>query len=71
VLRGPGRLHPLTEELGDQAAAALVESLAVLVRRLARAHGGVPAKWLGDGGDVPLKGFARPVRLLEACRASG
>jgi adenylate cyclase len=39
----------LTEEQGDQAAAALVESLAVLVRRLAREHGGVPAKWLGDG----------------------
>src|SRR4029450_12033731 len=39
----------LTEERGDQAAAALVESLAVLVRRSARAHGGVPAKWLGDG----------------------
>jgi class 3 adenylate cyclase len=39
----------LTEERGDQAAAALVESLAVLVRRLAREHGGVPAKWLGDG----------------------
>ena len=39
----------LTEERGDQAAAALVESLAVLVRRSSRAHGGVPAKWLGDG----------------------
>jgi adenylate cyclase len=39
----------LTEERGDQAAAALVESLAVLVRRSAAAHGGVPAKWLGDG----------------------
>ena len=39
----------LTEERGDQAAAALVESLAVLVRRLAGEHGGVPAKWLGDG----------------------
>jgi adenylate cyclase len=39
----------LTEEQGDQAAAELVELLAVLVRRSARAHGGVPAKWLGDG----------------------
>jgi adenylate cyclase len=39
----------LTEERGDQAAAELVESLAVLVRRSSRAHGGVPAKWLGDG----------------------
>jgi adenylate cyclase len=120
----------LTEERGDQAA-ALVESLVVLVRRLAGEHGGVPAKWLGDGvmlyvrepagavlavvvqggdyfgrtvnlaariasragagqvlvsesvlqapppdgvrfvelGEVQLKGFARPVRLLEVCRA--
>ncbi len=39
----------LTEERGDQAAAELVESLAVLVRRSSRVHGGAPAKWLGDG----------------------
>jgi adenylate cyclase len=39
----------LTEEHGDQAAAELAESLAVLVRRSSREHGGVPAKWLGDG----------------------
>src|SRR5215216_6643156 len=39
----------LTEEQGDQAAAELAESLAVLVRRSSREHGGVPAKWLGDG----------------------
>jgi class 3 adenylate cyclase len=39
----------LTEERGDQAAAALVESLAVLVRRLAGEHGRVSARWLGDG----------------------
>ncbi|MFL6295256.1 MAG: adenylate/guanylate cyclase domain-containing protein [Actinomycetes bacterium] len=39
----------LTEERGDAAAAALAESLAVLVDRSARAHGGVPVKWLGDG----------------------
>jgi adenylate cyclase len=39
----------LTEERGDQAAAALAESLAVLVRRSSREHGGVPVKWLGDG----------------------
>jgi class 3 adenylate cyclase len=34
----------LTEERGDQAAAALVESLAVLVRRLAGEHGRVSAR---------------------------
>ncbi|HEX3202959.1 MAG TPA: hypothetical protein VHW42_13625, partial [Actinomycetes bacterium] len=39
----------LTEERGDAAAAALAESLAVLVDRSARGHGGVPVKWLGDG----------------------
>jgi adenylate cyclase len=39
----------LTEERGDRAAAALAETLAVLVDRSAREHGGVPVKRLGDG----------------------
>jgi adenylate cyclase len=39
----------LTEEHGDQAAAKLAETLAVLVDRSSREHGGVPVKWLGDG----------------------
>src|SRR5919106_1463563 len=39
----------LTEQRGDAAAAALAETLAVLVNRSSRAHGGVPVKWLGDG----------------------
>ena len=39
----------LTEEHGDQAAAALAETLSVLVERSSREHGGVPVKWLGDG----------------------
>jgi len=39
----------LTEERGDAAAAALAETLSVLVGRSAREHGGVPVKWLGDG----------------------
>ena len=39
----------LTEERGDQAAAALAETLTVLVGRSSREHGGVPVKWLGDG----------------------
>jgi adenylate cyclase len=39
----------LTEEQGDQVAAGLAESLAVLVDRSSREHGGVPVKWLGDG----------------------
>jgi adenylate cyclase len=39
----------LTEQHGDQVAAELAGRLAVLVDRSARAHGGVPVKWLGDG----------------------
>ena len=45
----------LTEERGDQAAAALAEALAVLVDRSSRQHGGVPVKWLGDGVLVHLR----------------
>jgi class 3 adenylate cyclase len=39
----------LTEERGDQAAAELAGSLAVLVERASREHRGTPVKWLGDG----------------------
>jgi adenylate cyclase len=39
----------LTEERGDRAAAELAGTLAVLVDRSSREHGGVPVKWLGDG----------------------
>jgi adenylate cyclase len=39
----------LTEERGDEAAAALAERLAALVRRSSQEHGGQPVKWLGDG----------------------
>jgi class 3 adenylate cyclase len=39
----------LSEEHGDAAGAALAESLALLVNRSARGHGGVPVKWLGEG----------------------
>ena len=39
----------LTEQQGDATAAALAETLAVLVNRSSREHGGVPVKWLGDG----------------------
>jgi adenylate cyclase len=45
----------LTEEQGDAAAAALAETLAVLVNRSAREHGGVPVKWLGDGVMVQFR----------------
>jgi adenylate cyclase len=39
----------LTQELGDDAAAKMVEMLARIVRRSSVQHGGKPIKWLGDG----------------------
>jgi adenylate cyclase len=66
VLGRPGRMPAmcfvdlvgytrLTEERGDAAAAELAETLAVLVDRSAREHGGVRVKWLGDGVMVHYK----------------
>jgi adenylate cyclase len=56
----------LTEERGDQAAAELASTLAVLVERSARGQGGTPVKWLGDG--VMLH-FKRPAGAVEASLA--
>jgi len=56
----------LTEEQGDQAAAELASTLAVLVERSSRAAGGTPVKWLGDG--VMLH-FRRPAGAVEASLA--
>ena len=39
----------LAEEHGDEAAAELATALAGIVDEAARAHGGRPVKWLGDG----------------------
>ncbi len=39
----------LAEERGDEAAAAVASELAGVVQDAARAHGGRPVKWLGDG----------------------
>jgi adenylate cyclase len=65
----------LTEERGDAAAAELAESLAVLVRRSAREHGGVPAKWLGDGVMVhfrePAGAVLAALRMVEQLPAAG
>jgi adenylate cyclase len=52
----------LTEERGDQVAAALAGRLAVLVDRSSREHGGVPVKWLGDGVMVHFREPAGAVR---------
>jgi adenylate cyclase len=65
----------LTEEQGDAAAAALAESLAVLVSRSAGQHGGVPVKWLGDGVMVHFRDPAGAVRsaldLVEQLPSAG
>jgi adenylate cyclase len=39
----------LTEDQGDDAAAEIAANLAELTQRAARARGGLPVKWLGDG----------------------
>src|SRR6266542_1483099 len=49
-------------ERADQAAAELAGTLAVLVDRSSREHGGVPVKWLGDGVMVHYQDPAGAVR---------
>jgi adenylate cyclase len=65
----------LTEEHGDQAAAALAETLAVLVGRSSRGHGGVPVKWLGDGVMVwfrePAGAVLAALQLVEEVSQAG
>lgn len=65
----------LTEERGDEAAAELATSLAQLVQRGARRHGGRPVKWLGDGVMFHFPEPARAVRsaleLVEEAPAAG
>jgi adenylate cyclase len=65
----------LTEERGDTAAAALAETLAVLVGRSAREHAGVPVKWLGDGVMVqyrePAGAVLSALRLVEQLPEAG
>jgi adenylate cyclase len=65
----------LTEERGDQVAAELAETLAVLVDRSSREHGGVPVKWLGDGVMVhfrdPAGAVLAALQMVEAFPAAG
>jgi adenylate cyclase len=65
----------LTEERGDAAAAELAASLAVLVNRSSREHGGVPVKWLGDGVMVhfrePAGAVLSALRLVEQLPEAG
>jgi adenylate cyclase len=65
----------LTEERGDAAAAELAASLAVLVGRASREHGGVPVKRLGDGVMVhfrePAGGVLSALELVEQLPEAG
>jgi hypothetical protein len=65
----------LTEERGDAAAAELAASLAVLVNRSAREHGGVPVKRLGDGVLVhfrePAGAVLSALRMVEQLPEAG
>jgi adenylate cyclase len=65
----------LTEERGDAAAAGLAETLALLVGRSAREHGGVPVKWLGDGVMVhfrePAGAVLAALELVEQVPVAG
>ncbi|HJU00090.1 MAG TPA: hypothetical protein VJ966_02665, partial [Actinomycetes bacterium] len=65
----------LTEERGDQAAAELAGSVAALVERMARAHGGTAVKWLGDGVMLhfpdPAEAVAAALEMVERLPAAG
>ncbi len=65
----------LTEEQGDQVAAALAERLAVLVDQSSREHGGIPVKWLGDGVMVhfrePAGAVLAALRMVEQLPEAG
>jgi adenylate cyclase len=86
VLGRPGRIPAmsfvdlvgytrLTEEQGDRAAAELAASLAALVDRSSREHGGVPVKWLGDGVMVhfqePAGAVLSALRMVEQFPQAG
>ena len=65
----------LTEEHGDQVAAELAETLALLVNRSSREHGGVPVKWLGDGVMIhyrePAGAVLAALQMVEECPQAG
>src|SRR4030095_8799290 len=65
----------LTEERGDAAAAELAESLAVLVNRSSREHGGGAVEWLGDGVRVycrePAGAVLAALRMVAQLPAAG
>jgi adenylate cyclase len=65
----------LTQERGDEAAAALAGDLARLVQRTAASYGGRPIKWLGDGVMLhfrdPGPGVKAALAMVEGVRDAG
>ncbi len=65
----------LTQERGDDAAAALAATLARLVERSSVRHGGKPIKWLGDGVMFyfrdPGPGVRAALEMVDALAAAG
>jgi adenylate cyclase len=65
----------LTEERGDEAAAALAARLTPLVQRRAERHGGKVVKWLGDGVMFhfrePAGGVIASLEMIDAISAAG
>jgi adenylate cyclase len=64
----------LTEERGDDAAAEIAANLAELTQRAARARGGLPVKWLGDGvmfSQAAWRGGALGAEMAQEAPAAG
>lgn len=65
----------LTEQRGDEFAAALAGSLASLVEDISRERGGRPIRWLGDGGmfhfKEPLAAILAGLDMVERAPAAG
>jgi len=65
----------LTEERGDEAAAAVAERLARIVQRTSVQHGGRPVKWLGDGVmfhfPAPGRGVLAALDMVDEGQAAG
>jgi adenylate cyclase len=65
----------LTQERGDEAAAALAATLGRLVQRTSIQHGGRPVKWLGDGVMFyfpdPGPGVVAALEMVEGVAGAG
>jgi len=65
----------LTEERGDAAAADLAASMARMVQRTSREHGGKLVKWLGDGVMFfyrePGRGVLAALEMLDGITSTG